>query len=302
LRVLLIGKSGMLGSCFLKLMAAVEDFEMYALDRDDLDICDYDALREFFKRTSPDFVINCAAYTAVDSCEDNRDLAFQVNAKAPGEIARVCKEENAILVHFSTDYVFDGSKDEGFDEDDLPNPINCYGESKLEGERAIMDATDKYYIVRTSWLFGEGGKNFVDTMIELAKDENEIKVVDDQIGSPTYTLDLVKAVIETFLAPHVQDLPHQHAQLLVERSNNHKKAEFGVYHITNSGRTSWYDFAARIFEIMEIDVELVGVTSAEFGSKADRPKVSLLNSTKVEPLRTWSEAVESYLRLNYAIK
>ena len=199
MKLILLGKSGMLGSAFLKKLAGEEGLEVFAFDKDILDITDKAALKEIFDRISPDFVINCAAYTAVDDCESNKELAYAINADAPLEIARLCNACGAKLIHFSTDYVFDGEKPEGYREDDSPAPINVYGASKLKGEQNIAEAHDKFFIVRTSWLFGENGKNFVDTMLRLADEKDELNIIGDQVGCPTYTFDLSQAVIDNFL-------------------------------------------------------------------------------------------------------
>ncbi|MFH1284587.1 MAG: dTDP-4-dehydrorhamnose reductase [Candidatus Peregrinibacteria bacterium] len=281
MKILLLGQSGMLGSCFFKCLAGQKDAEMYSLKKDGLDITDKETLEKVFERISPHFVINCAAYTAVDSCESDKDAAFKVNGEAPGEIARLCAGKNATLLHFSTDYVFDGKNDRGYKETDSPSPINIYGESKLEGEKRISENMNDYYIVRTSWLFGENGKNFVDTMIRLARKKYEPNVVGDQTGCPTYTKDLCEACVKYFLS---------------------KKLPFGIYHLTNSGQTSWYDFAVKIFKIMESDVKINKISSDAFPQKAKRPKCSILLNTKItEPLRSWEEALEAYLRLNFLV-
>ncbi len=201
MKILLLGKNGMLGSQFLKILSGSSDFEMYAFSKDDLDITNKSDLDNILNKISPDFLINCAAYTAVDECETNKDLAFNINADAVKKMAEICDKKNICLIHFSTDYVFDGSKEQGYKENDIPSPINIYGESKLKGEKFITKNMSKYYIIRTSWLFGENGKNFVDTMIKLAKERPELNIVDDQIGSPTYTKDLAEAVSKYFLNP-----------------------------------------------------------------------------------------------------
>lgn len=288
----------MLGSCFLKRLSGSEDFEMYVFDEKDLDITDHEALVAIFERISPDFVINCAAYTDVDGCEENRDMAFKVNGEAVGELAKVCKQENAILVHFSTDYVFDGAEASGYEEDDEPSPINVYGESKLAGEKAVAQNMSDYYLVRTSWLFGENGTNFVDSMVELGRSEHKVDVVNDQIGSPTYTNDLCDAVIKHFLYPYTAALPEHHKRLFDEKKEKpSKKLPFGTYHLTNSGKCSWAEFAKEIFEVKGLGVEVNEVSSEDFARPAKRPAYSILLNTKIEgKLRSWKEAVKAYLQ------
>lgn len=291
----------MLGSQFLKTLSGSSDFEMYAFSKEDLDITDKSNLEDIFEKIFPNIVINCSAYTAVDDCEHNKELAFKINGDAVKEIATMCHKKNACLIHFSTDYVFDGSKDEGYKEDDIPSPINIYGESKLKGEKFITENMSNYYIIRTSWLFGENGKNFVDTMINLANKKNDLKVIDDQIGAPTYTKDLSEAVFKFFLTPFLSNLPHQHAHDLGEDDDSKNNfLPFGIYHLTNSGSTNWFDFANEIFKIMKLEVNIKPVASNNFLRPAKRPKCSILLNTKIKDnLRPWNDALKAYLKLNY---
>ncbi len=207
-----------------------------------MDITDREQVIRIIKELKPEAVINAAAYTNVDGCEDERELAYNVNGKAPGYVAEACAAINAKLVHYSTDYVFDGSKKE-YVESDTTNPINVYGESKLLGEQNIARAMKDYRIIRTSWLFGRHGKNFVDTMLTLSKQMDRVKVVNDQVGKPTYTVDLAEKTRE------ILELPP------------------GIYHITNDGVCSWYEFASAIIP------NTTPCTSEEFPRKAKRPHV-----------------------------
>jgi dTDP-4-dehydrorhamnose reductase len=275
----------MLGSQFLKTLSGIDGVEAFAFDKEDLDIADKTSLEAIFHRISPDFVLNCAAFTDVDGCEDQKDVAFKINGEALAVIAAVCKQENAALVHFSTDYVFDGSNADGYKENDPVSPINVYGESKLRGEELIAQNMDDYYIIRTSWLFGENGKNFVDTMVKLGKERDYADVVDDQIGSPTYTKDLCEMVIEHFLNPFLSEK---------------EKLPFGIYHLTNSGTTSWYGFAKKIFELADLKVKVKPISSEAFLRPAKRPKCSILINTKIPyKLRPWEEALKVYLELQF---
>lgn len=288
----------MLGSQMLKTLSGSSDFEMYAFDKDDLDISDKDALTAVFKRISPDFVINCAAFTAVDACETEKETAFKINGDAPGAIASACKAENAALLHISTDYVFDGENPDGYKENDVPSPINAYGESKLRGEQLIAENMDDYYIVRTSWLYGENGQNFVDTMLKLAETKDEISVVDDQIGSPTYSKDLCDELVRCFLSPFISDLPKQHDRMMHNNHSSGEKLPFGIYHITNSDYTSWYGFAKEIFKLANMNVKVNPVTSEQFPRPARRPHCSILINTKFDPkMRSWKDALKAYLQL-----
>jgi dTDP-4-dehydrorhamnose reductase len=260
IKTLIIGSSGMLGSDLCKTFP-----DAVKLTHHDLDITDREQVIESILKIKPDVVINAAAYTNVDGCEDNKELAFQVNGYGPGYIAEACARAGAKLVHFSTDYVFDGSKKE-YVESDIPDPINVYGDSKLLGEKKIIENMDDYRIVRISWLFGIHGKNFVETMLKLSGEMDTVKVVNDQFGKPTYTMDLASKVKEIIgLDP-------------------------GIYHITNDGICSWYEFASSIIN------NVIPCTSEEFPRKAKRPKYSVLVNTKAEPMRHWREALKDYLQ------
>jgi dTDP-4-dehydrorhamnose reductase len=259
-KILLFGAGGMLGH-------ALRDVFPHAvpLTRRDVDITDPAAVGEIIRRHRPATVINAAAYTDVDGCEDNRDHAFATNGKAPGIIAAACAETGATLVHFSTDYVFDGTRKE-YREDDEPNPISVYGQSKLMGETAVRQNTDDYRIIRTSWLYGSHGRNFVDTILTLSKQNPVVKVVSDQRGKPTYAVDLARKVPEL-----ISSGP-------------------GMYHITNNGVCSWYEFACAFIP------NAVPCTTAEFPRKAQRPAYSVLVNTKTAPLRHWKDAVTEYIQ------
>jgi dTDP-4-dehydrorhamnose reductase len=259
-KTLLFGAGGMLGH------ALREEFpHAVFLDHKTVNITDPVAVREIIHRHHPAVVINAAAYTDVDGCEDNRDHAFAVNGSAPGIIAAACAESAAMLVHFSTDYVFNGTNRE-YREDDCPDPINVYGQSKLMGETAIRENTDDYRIIRTSWLYGSHGKNFVDTIRSLSKQMPVVRVVDDQRGKPTYTKDLARKIPELL------------------------SCSPGIYHITNDGTCSWYEFACAFIP------NAVPCSTAEFPRKAKRPAYSVLTNTKTAPLRHWRDAVTEYTK------
>lgn len=297
MKVVLLGKSGMLGSCFLRNLAGSEDFEMYAFDRGDLDICDFGVLTDLFTRISPDFVINCAAYTDVDGAEKEPEKAFEANAEAVGVLARACKAENAVMVHFSTDYVFDGKK-QGYDEEDEPSPVNVYGKSKLAGEKLLAENMSEFYLVRSSWLFGPHGRNFVDTVLGLSSSRKVLDVVADQIGSPTYTQDLCDAVIRKFLKPFVTDVEREHELSHLEKlQENVEKLDFGIYHLTNNGVVSWADFAREVFRQAGVSVEVNDISSADSIRPAKRPAFSILNNNKTGKLRSWQDALKAYLAL-----
>jgi dTDP-4-dehydrorhamnose reductase len=248
-KYLIIGAGGMLGHALRKVFP-----EAYPCRHSDVDITDPDAVRKILERSAPSVVINAAAYTNVDGCEENGNLADAVNGSGPGFLADACASAGAVLVHYSTDYVFDGTRTE-YIETDTPNPINRYGASKLLGEKNIMKNHKNFRIIRTSWLFGAHGKNFVDTVLTLSKSQDQVKVVTDQIGKPTYTADLAAKTRE-----------------IIAR-------EPGIYHITNDGRCSWYEFARTFIP------NAVPCTSAEFPRPAKRPAFSVLTNTKTPPMR-----------------
>jgi dTDP-4-dehydrorhamnose reductase len=260
IKTLIIGANGMLGFDLCKVFP-----EAVKLTHRELDITKRDQVLESIRNIKPDLVINAAAYTDVEGCEDKQELAFQVNGYGPGYIAEACNKIGSTLVHFSTDYVFDGSRTE-YIESDTPNPINVYGRSKLLGEQKIAEKTDDYRIVRISWLFGIHGKNFVDTILKLSGEMAEVKVVNDQFGKPTYALDLA----------------HKIAAI--------NELETGIYHMTNEGVCSWYEFASAFID------NAIPCTSEEFPRKAKRPKYSVLLNTKAEPMRHWKEALKDYLK------
>ena len=256
--VVILGAFGMLGH------ALQEVFPDAIFQGRDLDITDRSRVRSYLRETEPAVVINAAAYTDVEGCEENREQAFEVNGRAPGHIAEACHASGSLLVHYSTDYVFNGTQKE-YRETDTPDPINAYGASKLLGEQLIQTEHDKFLIIRTSWLFGAYGRNFVDTMLTLSPHTEQVRVVNDQFGRPTYTKDLA---IET--------------KKLLDR-------EPGIYHVTNSGTCSWYEFARAIIP------NAIPCSTAEFPRKARRPTYSVLLSTKTAPLRHWREALADYL-------
>lgn len=258
-KTLLLGANGMLGYALRDVFPRA-----VLLVHRDVDITDPVGVREVIRHYHPATVINAAAYTDVDGCEDNREYALAVNGRAPGIIAAACAEAGATLVHYSTDYVFDGTKEE-YREDDRPNPINLYGQSKLAGEIAVREETDDYRIIRTSWLYGAHGKNFVDTILGLSKQLPMVRVVDDQRGKPTYTVDLARKTAEIL------------------------SGSPGIYHITNDGVCSWYGFASAFIP------NAVPCSSAEFVRKARRPAWSVLVNTRTKPLRHWKDAVQEYI-------
>lgn len=274
MKVLLIGKNGLLGTEINSIFKESSDFEFYSTTKEDLDITDKDAVALILKDFKPNLVINAAGFTYVDECESKQNFVMNVNGEANGYLAQVCNQINAHLMYFSTDYVFDGSKEEGYKEDDVTSPINIYGESKLLGEQLIQENTDKFFIIRTSWLFGMHGQNFVKTMLKLSSEGKQISVVDDQFGKPTYSVDLAKGIYNFVKTGY----------------------ESGIYHLINENSTSWFDFAKKVFDFKNLhNVDLVRIKSNELSRPARRPKISILHNTKLPHLRSHEEALKDYL-------
>lgn len=277
MKILITGSNGMLG---YDLQEVLKDYhELILTTSKTLDITDKQNTIDFICDAKPDIVINSAAYTDVDGCEENQDLAYAVNGDGVRNLALACKEVDCALVHISTDYVFDGAARDPIDENGQIGPISVYGKSKLEGEKAIQEILDKYFIVRTAWLYGINGKNFPKTMLELAKNHSEITVVYDEVGTPTYTPDLASGISQ-----------------LIETDY------YGIYHLTNSGSCSWCEFARYIFEVAQSDVKVIPVTASEFARPAPRPSYSVLNNKNwmekgFKPLRSYKEAIKEYIEL-----
>ncbi len=292
-KILITGSSGMLGIALCKKL--VDKHKIFGIDTRKsaecrvhstefykIDLTDKDLFMQRMEQINPDIIIHCAAYTDVDGCEKNTDMAYRLNVEATGNVAFAAKQFNCFLIYISTDFVFDGLKKTPYKEDDKPNPINVYGKTKLEGEGIVRSALNKYLIIRTSWLFGKGGGNFVDTIIEKAKTENELKVVNDQVGSPTYTANLAEAIAD-----------------IISGGENKEQ----ILNITNSGSCSWYEFAEEIIALAGIkNVEIISITSKQLGRPARRPKMSILdnsvfNKIHGKTLPHWKDALSRYISL-----
>ena len=278
MRVLVTGVKGQLGHDVMDELAA-KGIEGIGVDVEEMDITDAAACEKVITEAKPDAVIHCAAYTAVDAAEDNVELCRKVNAEGTRNIAKVCKSLDIKMMYISTDYVFNGEGQRPWEPDDHREPLNVYGLTKYEGEIAVEQNLDKYFIVRIAWVFGINGKNFIKTMLRLGKERGAVSVVNDQIGSPTYTYDLSK--------------------LLVAMIQTDK---YGRYHATNEGLCSWYDFACEIFRQAGMDeVKVPPVDSSAFPVKAKRPSNSRLNKEKLtekgfERLPAWQDALGRYLK------
>ncbi len=258
-KVLVTGSNGQLGSCIRHIAPLHSDIQFLFTDFEELNISDALAVNGLFEKQHFDFCINCAAYTAVDKAEVQKKACYEINAEGPKILAEACKTFDSTFIHISTDFVFDGQKTEPYTEQDAPNPLNVYGMSKLKGEEYVKNVLAKYFVVRTSWIYSEYGNNFMKTMLRLGRERNEISVVDDQVGSPTYARDL--------------------AQFLVHLIDTDEKA-YGLYNYSNEGEISWFDFASEIFKLSGINVKLNPIKSEAYPTPATRPKNSTLNKAK----------------------
>lgn len=280
--ILIIGSNGQLGQQMQKVLGA-RDIPYSAYDYPDIDITRNTDLEKLIEQIKPHTVVNCAAYTNVDRAESDYDNAYQVNAIGPKYLAEICERKNLELIHISTDYVFSGvpvienGYARAYIETDKCAPVTVYGKTKYEGERFIMQGCSRYYILRTAWLYGDGN-NFVRTMLKLAETNNTIRVVNDQFGSPTSTIDLAEAIC-TLIAT----------------------GEYGLYHATCEGQCSWFEFAKKIFEIKKIDIDVKPISSEEFTRPAKRPTWSVLENAMLKQLganefRPWDDSLAEYLK------
>jgi len=285
MKVMLVGSNGQLGSDLVKVL---RDEELIPLTHQGIDVCEPVGVRATLRRYQPEVLINTAAYHKVDECEVNAERAFAVNTLGVRNLALACREEGCVLVHLSTDYVFDGRKGAAYVETDLPNPINVYGLSKLAGEYFLRYLLEHYFIVRTSGLFGVAGSsgkggNFVELMLRLAREGRPIRVVNDQVLSPTYTLNLahqIKALVQT--------------------------EHYGLYHATSHGVCSWYQFAAKIFELAGLCPSLAPQTTAESGARATRPAYSELEKAALQRIgldrmQHWEDGLAAYMEARQAV-
>ena len=309
MKILITGSSGMLGIALCKKL--VDKHKIFGIDTREsaecrlhlpagqagnaefykIDLTDKDLFMQRMEQINPDITIHCAAYTDVDGCEKNTGMAYRSNVEVTENVAFAAKQFNCFLIYISTDFVFDGLKKTPYKEDDKPNPINVYGKTKLEGEGIVRSALNKYLIIRTSWLFGEVGKNFVDTIIEKAGKEKELKVVNDQIGSPTYIVDLADAIAHLATSHPSLSLGAGKSQVI-----SHK-----ILNITNSGSCSWYEFAREIVNLAGIkNVEIVPIGSGQLDRPAKRPRMSILDNSVFNKiygkgLPNWRDALRRYL-------
>lgn len=274
MKVVITGAKGQLGQELVKVFD--DEHEVTGIYKDDLDITAAGKVKDFISSIKPDLVIHCAAMTNVDGCEGDPDMAYKVNAFGTQNIAVACQKVDTEMVYVSTDFVFAGDKDEPYIEFDETGPLSVYGKSKLAGENYVRNLLNRYYIVRTAWLYGEG-HNFVRTMLRLAEEKEYLEVVDDQVGTPTCAKELAIAISKLVGT----DL-------------------YGTYHASNNGSCSWYEFARKIFELKGIDIEVKPITSDKLGRPARRPAYSVMRNFALESqgiyvMRDWEEALEEYL-------
>jgi dTDP-4-dehydrorhamnose reductase len=288
--VLVTGSAGQLGQSLQFIAPNYPDVQFAFLDSSKLDITNLENCQQVFSKHKPDFCINAAAYTAVDKAESEPEKANLINVIGAKNLAEVCKKHNTILLHVSTDFVFDGNKQTPYTEQDIPNPTGVYGKTKLDGEIEIQKTWEKHFIVRTSWVYSQFGNNFMKTMLRLASERDTISVVNDQIGTPTNAVDLAKALITIICHTELVEVQQP-------TTNN-----FGIYNFSNEGQCSWFDFAKKIFEINDLNINLQPIPTTSFPTPAKRPSYSVLDKTKIKStfgpevsgeIKNWEESLKT---------
>jgi len=282
-KILVTGSNGQLGKELQDLAPSFPQFEFVFLSKEDMPIHNFDLVRIFFDSVKPAYCINCAAYTAVDKAESEKDLAFQINGEAVGVLAAVCKEHGTKFIHVSTDYVFNGEGSYPYTENFPTDPINTYGASKLEGERQAQQLNPDCIIIRTSWVYSSHGKNFVKTMMRLMNEKDSISVVNDQIGSPTYAADLAEAILQIITSFH---------------SHHSPLTTHGIFNFSNEGIISWFEFAEAIKEMIKCPCEVKPIPTSSYPTPAKRPAYSVLDKTKIQEtfhiqLKDWKESLKT---------
>lgn len=265
--VLVTGANGQLGQAIQFISGNYPQIDFIFCASSDLDITKIESCKEVFTKHQPNFCINAAAYTAVDKAESEPEQAHLINVVGAKNLAEVCKETGATLLHVSTDFVFDGNKSTPYNEEDIPNPTGVYGQTKLAGEKAIQETLKQHFIIRTSWVYSQFANNFMKTMLRLASEKDSLSVVNDQIGTPTNAVDLAEALVKICTDYNLQPTIYNH---------------FGIYNFSNEGQCSWYDFAKKIFEVNNITIELNPILAAQYPTPAKRPAFSVLDKSKIK--------------------
>jgi len=259
--IVVFGASGQLGQCFKNLAESKGITNIFFPPESEANILDNDALKKVFEQYQPAFSINCAAYTAVDKAEDDQEMANKINKIGVENLSAQCAVNGSVLVHISTDFVFKGDKSSPRTEEDEAEPISVYGQTKLDGEKAVEAILKKYFIIRTGWLYSEFANNFVKTMLKLGAERDELKIIADQVGTPTYAIDLAACILDIIAS---------------------KSTAYGLYHYSNEGVTSWYDFSKAIFDISDTAVKTIPIRTDEYKTRATRPPYSVMDKTKIK--------------------
>lgn len=269
--VVVTGASGQLGQSLQFIAPNYPEITFHFYNSSELNITDLDNCKNIFAQIKPDFCINAAAYTAVDKAESEPEKAHLINVIGAQNLAKACKENNTVLLHISTDFVFDGMASKPYTEDDVPNPTGVYGQTKLDGEKAIQEIWQKHFIIRTSWVYSQFGNNFMKTMLRLGAEKDSLSVVSDQIGTPTNAVDLAEVLLKIITSCHA-----------VPKLRDVSASHYGIYNFSNEGQCSWYDFAKKIFEIHKIEIDLQPIPTSAYPTPAKRPAFSVLDKSKIK--------------------
>jgi len=307
--VLVTGASGQLGQALKFISDKYIDINFIFCSSSELDITSMDNCDSVFKKHQPNYCINAAAYTAVDKAESEPEKAHLINVQGAKNLAKVCKKNNTILLHISTDFVFDGTSTKhsvtnGYTEEDLPNPTGVYGLTKLQGEKAIQETFENYFIIRTSWVYSQFGNNFMKTMLRLASERESLSVVNDQIGTPTNAVDLAEVLIkiichtEQVILSTIEGRSASNFQLPTSNCQTEVVEVFGIYNFSNEGQCSWYDFAKEIFKINNVTISLNPIPTTSFPTPAKRPAYSVLDKNKIKKffgveIKDWKESLKT---------
>ena len=285
--VLVTGSNGQLGQSIQSISDNYPNIDFIFCDAATVDITDLETIKQAFNRYKPNFCINTAAYTAVDKAEIDSEKAHLINGVGAKNVAEVCSENNCTLVHISTDFVFDGKKTTPYNEEDATNPLGVYGQTKLQGEQAIQEVLERYYIIRTSWVYSQFGANFMKTMLRLSSERTSLSVVYDQIGTPTNAIDLAECLVKII----------RHTELSRTADNRQPTTDnYGIYHFSNEGQCSWFDFAKKIVEVNGINIDLQPIPTSSYPTPAHRPQYSVLDKSKIKNafkmnIKSWEDSL-----------